>query len=124
MLMQALSNEQVKFGTPVRYRPLSGGSWLTGETVEVNGPELTFFCDAPLELDTKVEVVLPAKVQAIAHETSINLLCTAQVIRRFLANWPDVRPALAISISSCQIAPRSRSQCGPSAARCQGKPEA
>lgn len=102
--MQAPTIDRANFGAPVRYRPVPGEKWLTGEIVEIKGLDLMFVCDAPLELHTELEIVLPAKVQAMACELSLNLCCTARVTRRILVNWPDSRPALVISIINSRIA--------------------
>src|SRR5690348_10942116 len=103
MAMQAVCTGS-KFGAPIRYRLVPSKEWLTGELAETKGPELVFFCDRPLEVDTKLEIVLPARVQAIVGDAVLNLVCVAEVVRRILLNWPEVRPALAVHISSCQIA--------------------
>jgi hypothetical protein len=105
MLMQALYGESLPFGTPIRYRIAVVGRWQAGEAVEFERAELTFLCDAPLELHAAVEVVLPTKVQVMGRESPLNLLCSGTVVSRVLANWPELRSALVVGIRACQIAP-------------------
>jgi hypothetical protein len=101
--MQGQYRQSAAFGAPVRYRVLGEARWRTGESVEIDGLELMFLSDTPLELHDAVEVVLPAKVQGMGRELPLKLLCLGRVVRRFLANWPDLRPALVVGICSCQI---------------------
>lgn len=105
--MPAQHGQSAPFGAPVRYRMLGEMRWRTGETVEINGLELMFLSDAPLELHAAVEVVLPAKVQGMGRGMQLKLLCLGRVVRRLLANWPDLRPALVVEISSCEIVPEA-----------------
>src|SRR5512141_3274838 len=103
--MQALHGQGVPIGTPIRYRSPAEGPWRAGETVKIDHSELTFLGDTPLELQADVEVILPAGVQVTGRESSLHLLCSGRVVRRFLANWPDLRSALVVRISRCRIAP-------------------
>jgi hypothetical protein len=105
--MQAQYGQAPRFGAPVRYRMLGEMSWRTGETVKLDGLELMFLSETPLELRAAVEVVLPAKVQGMERGMQLKLLCLGRVVQRFLANWPDLRPALVVEISSCQIVPEA-----------------
>lgn len=102
--MHAISCDGGKFGAPLRYRLLPSGECLTGEIAQIKGAELIFFCDRALEVDTRIAMVLPTRAQTIAGDAVLNLVCTGEVVRRILLNWPDVRPALAVHISSCHIA--------------------
>jgi hypothetical protein len=81
--------------------------WHTAEIVEIDGLELKFLSDAPLELQAAVEVLVPAKVQGMGRRMPIKLLCLGRVVRRFLVNWPDLRPAAVIGISNCEILPEA-----------------
>ncbi len=101
MLKQALSGRS---GMPIRYRIAGEQHWRAGETVELNGSELMFLCDVPLELHDDVEVILQTKVQGMGRDSAMKLLCTGRVLRRFLANWPEVRLALVVGLNICQIA--------------------
>ncbi len=105
--MQALSGRNVPFGTPIRYRGFPQEPWRAGEMFEVKGADLMFLCDTPLELYAEVEIMLPAKVQTMEREASLNLLCSGRVVRRLLANWPEVRSALVVRITICHIAPEN-----------------
>jgi hypothetical protein len=107
MLMQSTCGQGAPFGSPMRYRMLGEIRWRAGETVEIAGLELMFLSDTPLELHAAVEVVLPATVQGMGRELPLKLLCLGRVVRRFLANWPDLRSALVVGISSCQIVPEA-----------------
>ncbi|MBZ5567525.1 MAG: hypothetical protein LAN64_06700 [Acidobacteriia bacterium] len=100
MLVQA--RQGVPFGTHIRYRT-AGGEWYAGETVDIRDSELKLLCDEPLELHADVDILLPSKVQVKGRELPLNLLCTGRVVGRVLANWPDLRCALVVSISGCQI---------------------
>lgn len=102
--MHAVSCGGSKFGAPLRYRVLPTGECLTGEIAQIKGAELVFFCDRALDVDTKISMVLPMRAQTIAGDAVLNMVCTGEVVRRILLNWPDVRPALAVHISSCHIA--------------------
>ncbi len=101
--MQAFSAQSAQPGTPVRFRVCGERPWRLGETVEVRGSELMFLCDTPLELRVEVEVSLSARMQAMGGDSAMNLICTGRVLRRFLANWPEVRSALVVSLESCRI---------------------
>ncbi len=101
--MQVFSAQSAQPGTPIRFRVRGERQWRAGETVELRGSELMFLCDTPLELHVEVEVSLSAKMQAIAGESGVNLICSGRVLRRFLANWPEVRSALVVSLESCRI---------------------
>ena len=103
MLDKALYGLGIPFGTSLRYRIAGERPWTIGDTVELNGSELMFLCDAPLELDAEVEVVLPAKVEVMGRESPLKLLCAGRVIRRFLANWPELRSAAVVNLSICQV---------------------
>jgi hypothetical protein len=105
--MQAQYGQGAPFGAPVRYRILGEMRWRTGETVEIDGLELMFLSETPLELHAAVEVILPAKVQGRDRQLPLKLLCLGRVVGRFLANWPDLRPALVVEITSCQIVPEA-----------------
>lgn len=100
--MQVRHDQRVPFGTAIRYRTI-GGRWHAGEAVEIRDSELMFLCNVPLEMRTELEIILPAKVQVIGSEAALSLLCAGRVVRRFLANWPDLRSALVVSISGCRI---------------------
>jgi hypothetical protein len=32
-------------------------------------------------------------------------LCAGRVVRRFLANWPELRSAVVVNLSICQVEP-------------------
>jgi hypothetical protein len=103
--MKELYGLGIPFGTPLRYRIAGESPWSIGDTVELNGPELMFLAEAPLELNADIELVLPAKVQVVGHESPLKLLCAGRVVRRFLANWPELRSAVVVSLSICQVEP-------------------
>ena len=100
MLVQP--GQTVPWGTHIRYRA-AGGQWHAGESLEIRDSELTLLCDTPLELQADVDLLLPAKVHVKGRELPLSLLCKGRVVRRVLANWPELRCALVIGISSCQI---------------------
>lgn len=100
-------NQRVSLRWPIRYRPAGEPQWLFGETINISGTGLLFLCEAPLELHTQVEVevVLRAKARPAGSELRLRLIYRGRVIRRVLANWPDLRPTAAIRISHCEIVP-------------------
>jgi hypothetical protein len=102
VFIQARRGHGLPFGTAIRYRAI-GGRWHAGEAAEIRNSELMFLCNTPFELHSEVEVILPAKVQVMASESAVNLLCSGRIVRRFLANWPELRSAMVVSISHCQI---------------------
>ncbi len=102
-MTQALQNRGVSFGAAMRYRALGQVRWHAAEAVQINGRELVFLCEAPFELHVEVEVLLPTKVQVMGREALLTLLGTGQVVRRVLANWPDLRSALVVSIAKFRI---------------------
>jgi len=103
--------QRVRFRSPIRYRWIAESEWHFGDTVDISGSGLLFLCETPLEVGTEVEVILPAKAQQAGNVLLLNLTYRGRVVRRVLANWPDVRPAVAIRISHCQIAPRQDNRC-------------
>ena len=105
--MQATYGQGAPIVAPILYRALGETRWRAGEAVELDGLELMFLGDTPLELHAAVEVVLPAKVQGMGRGMPLKLLCLGRVVRRFLANWPDLRSALVVDISGCEIVPEA-----------------
>ena len=103
--MKALYGLGIPFGTPIRYRIAGESPWSIGDTIELKGSELMFLCEAPLDLNADVEIVLPAKVQVMGYESPLKLLWAGRVVRRFLANWPELRSAVVVNLSICQVAP-------------------
>ncbi len=102
--MEERHGRVLPFGTPVRYRQLGETRWRAGEAVEFERSELTFLCDTPLELHAAIEILLPASVQVMGGDAPLLLLCLGRVVRRLLANWPELRSTLVVGISTCQIA--------------------
>jgi hypothetical protein len=104
ILMHALQDRGVLFGAAMRYRAVGEQRWRAGETIQIDSSELVFLCDAPFEVNVDVEILLPTKVQVMRRESPLTLLCTGKVVRRVLANWPDLGSALAVSIEESRIA--------------------
>ncbi len=104
MSIPASLNRSFPFGATMRYRTLGDGPWRAGEIVEIARAELMFFCEAALEVNADVEVLLPATVQVMGHGSLLPLLCAGRVVRRFLVNWPEIRPAVVVRIAESRIA--------------------
>jgi hypothetical protein len=100
--MLVRSCQGVPGGTQIRYRS-TGGCWYAGETVEIRESELTLLCDQPLEVGVEVELLLPSKVQGKGREWPLRLQCAGRVVRRVLANWPELRCLLVVSLSHGRI---------------------
>lgn len=103
-MMQVLQDRGVVFGTSIRYRALGEQRWRAGEAVQIDPSELAFLCDAAFEVNVDVEILLPTRVQVMGQEAPLTLLCAGPVARRLLANWPEVRSMLVISIAESRIA--------------------
>lgn len=103
-MMQALQDRGVLFGAAMRYRARRETRWHAGETVEISPTQLLFLCDVALEVNVEIEILLPAKVQIMGRESPLTLWCAGRVDRRLLANWPDVRSLLMVSIAESRIA--------------------
>jgi hypothetical protein len=97
--------QRARLASPIRYRRKTEGQWHSGETVDISGSGLLFLSEAPLELGTELEVLLRVKPEA-AENHLLELVCQGRVVRRVLANWPEVRPATAIRIFHCQVVPK------------------
>lgn len=103
-MMQALQDRGVLFGAAMRYRAMGEQRWRAGEAVQIDRAELVFLCDTAFEVNVGVEMLLPARVQVMGSESPLTLFCSGQVVRRVLANWPDVRSALVVNIAESRLA--------------------
>jgi hypothetical protein len=99
-------DQRARLASPIRYRRKTEGQWHSGETVDISGSGLLFLSEAPLELGTEVEVILRVKPEAAGNDQLLELVCQGRVVRRVLANWPEVRPATAIKVFHCQMVPK------------------
>ena len=74
---------------PLRFRMEGQKEWLPGETVNLSKTGLLFSADALIEIDTKIEITF--------HTSDIPLPGSgsrrAQIVRRVLNNWPEIRPS-------------------------------
>ena len=102
--MQALQQRRVLFDATIRYRPVGEAKWRTGEAVEIDRSELTFLSETALELGAEIEILLPVKVHVLRGESPLTLLCAGRVVRRALANWPELRSTLMVSLATCEVA--------------------
>jgi hypothetical protein len=99
-------DQRARLASPIRYRRKTEGQWHSGETVDISGSGLLFLAQAPLELGTEVEVILRVKPEGAENHLLLQLVLQGKVVRRVLANWPEVRPATALRVFHCQVVPQ------------------
>ena len=74
---------------PLRFRMEGQQEWSPGETVNMSKTGLLFSADVLIEIDARIEITF--------HTSDIPLpgpgSRRAQVVRRVLNNWPEIRPS-------------------------------
>ncbi len=101
-MIRALQERCVLFGAAMRYRAVGEERWREGEAVQIEHWELVFLCNEPFAVNVDVEILLFTKPE-VTDDSPLPVVCTGRVVRRVLANWPEVRAALVVSIRTSWI---------------------
>lgn len=74
---------------PLRFRMEGQKEWLPGETVNLSKNGLLFSADVLMEIDAKIEITFHTSDIPAPGPGSRR----AQIVRRVLNNWPEIRPS-------------------------------